>query len=191
MTRMSFWGKFFAYSLLLLGLPTLASAQYRNSDDDYYRNNRRNEGRYDRRYLADAVQRVEQNSRSFRRALDRNLDNSRYNETRREDRINDIAERFERAANDLENSFDNSYSSNNGANRAREVLQIGAQIDRIISRNSFYNRVEAEWSNIRNDLQIIARGYGLNFNNRNNDNYRRGNDDYRRPNRRNGRWGGI
>ncbi|HZH33642.1 MAG TPA: hypothetical protein VEX64_02320 [Pyrinomonadaceae bacterium] len=180
--------KIFAFSLLILGLPVMASAQYRN-DDDYYGNRRNNT--YNNRTLIDAVRRIESNSRSFRRALDRELDRTRYNESRREDRINDITEQFATAADNLEDSLDNGRNLNRSASRAQQVLRLGNQIDRFMARNRFSSSVERQWSQIRNDLQIVARAYGNSGRyNRRNDDYRDddyGDDDYRNDDYRNDR----
>lgn len=186
MNRIKFLGTIFAFSLLLLGLPTVATAQWGN--DDYYGNRR---GNYNRRYLVDAVRRVEDNSRSFRRALDRELDRGRYDESRREDRINDIAERLATAADNLEDSFDNGRNLNSSRDEAQDLLQLGSQIDRFMSRNRFGGNVESQWSNIRADLQTVANAYGLRFNNGggwNNRRRDRDDDDWNRRNRRNNRF---
>lgn len=208
MNRTRFLVKLFAYSLLLLGLPTLASAQW-NRDDDYYRNNRRSDN-YDTRYVVDAARRVKNNSRSFRRALDRALDHSRYDDSRREDRINDVAKDFANAADRLEDRIGRGRNLNNSSAEARELLQLAAQIDRVMGRNSFDYQAENEWSQMRGDLQTIANAYGYSFNNRNNggwnnndrgrrndrdDDYNRSrnnrdDDNNRRRRNRNGRWGG-
>lgn len=191
MNRLKFLGTIFTFSLLLLlGLPSLASAQYRN--DDYYgNNNRRDNNRYNRQFLVDAVRRVERDSRTFRRALDRELDNTRYDSTNREDRINDVTERFATAADNLEDSFDNGNNIRSSQDEAQLVFQLAAQIDRFMNRNSFRGNAENQWSTIRRDLQTIANTYGYNFNGGSNN--RRNDDDDRRNrrNRNNGRWGRL
>jgi hypothetical protein len=183
MNSLKFLGTIFAFSLLLFGLPTLASAQWNNypNNDDYRRDN----SRYNRQYLVDAVRRVERDSRTFRRALDRELDHSRYDTTNREDRINDVTERFATAADNLEDSFDNGRNLRTSQDEARNVFQLASQIDRFMNRNSFRGTAENQWSNIRRDLQIIANAYGYAFNGSYN-NRRDRNDDNRRNN---GRWG--
>lgn len=189
MNRLKFLGTIFAFSLLLLfGLPSSASAQYRN--DDYYGNDRRNNSRYNRQFLVDAVRRVERDSRTFRRALDRELDSSRYDTSNREDRINDVTERFATAADNLEDSFDNGNNIRSSQNEAQLVFQLASQIDRFMNRNSFRGNAGNQWSIIRRDLQTIANAYGLNFNNGGYNN-RRNDDDYRRNRRNNGRWGRL
>jgi hypothetical protein len=182
MNRIKTLLKIFAFALLILGVPNLASAQWRN--DDYY-GNRRNDSYGNRRVLTDAARRVESNSRSFRRTLDRELDRSRYDNSRREDRINDVAERFATAADNLEDSIDDGRNRN--SRRLQEVFSLASQIDRFMSRNSFSYNVENQWNQIRRDLQTIANASGYNYNggsyrdrDRRDDDYRR-RDDNRRP----------
>lgn len=194
MNRFKFFASVFAFALLLLTLPAASSAQYRSRDDDYSRNNRGNNN-YNRRYLVDAVRRVEDASRTFRRALDRDLDRSRYDTTNREDRVNDIAERFATAADDLEDSFDDGRNINSSQDEARLMFDLAAQIDRFVARNQFSRNTETQWNSIRRDLNTIADAYGYrSYNNRrNNDDYydndRNNRRDNRRDNRRNNRNG--
>lgn len=201
MNRISNLLKIFAFSLLLLGLPTIASAQWGNND---YGRNRRNDN-YNRRYLAEAARRVEDQSRSFRRSLDRDLDRSRYDGTRREDRINDVAEQLATAADNFEDSVDNGRNSRNSENEARTLFRLAEQIDRLMSRQNFSYNTENQWIQIRQDLQTIGDAYGYrlgNYNRRSNrddrwddrrnrnddDDYRRNRDNDNRRNRRNNRF---
>ncbi|MEP6925416.1 MAG: hypothetical protein ABI954_13195 [Pyrinomonadaceae bacterium] len=187
MNRLKIFGTLFAFSLLLLlGIPSLASAQYRN-DDDHYGNNRRDNSGYNRQFLVDAVRRVERDSRTFRRALDRELDHSRYDKTNREDRINDVTERFATATDNLKDSFDNGNNIRSSSDEARTVFQLASQIDRFMNRNSFGGNVENQWSGIRRDLQTIANAYGENFNGGYNNRRNRDDNNNRRTN--NPRWG--
>ena len=189
MNRFKFWGTLSAFSLLLLfGLPTVTSAQYRN-DDDYYRNNRRNDT-YDRRGLENTIIRVKDNSKSFRRTLDHALDNSRYDGRRREDRVLGLAADFARAADRLEDNYHDGRNWNRSADNARDLLQTGRELDNFLysrGRQLDYS-VQNQWSQISADLRRIADAYNLNFNGGYN-NRRDRDDDYRRPN--NGRWGRL
>ncbi|MBC7795520.1 MAG: hypothetical protein H7Z37_01455 [Pyrinomonadaceae bacterium] len=193
MKNFKFLFQLFAYSLLLLMLPTLASAQFRGNrdyDDDRYRNN----GRYNNfndRELQNAINRVERNSDRFTREVDRALDNSRLDGSRREDRINDIAREFENSADRLKNSYNDGRNFNRSANDAQQLIQIGFRIDRFINNRGFSssnrnNRAVAEWSVIRRDLAYINNAY----NNRNNRGYNNGGyDNDRYDNGRNNRRG--
>src|SRR4051812_16086176 len=116
----------FAFSLLILGLPSFASAQWRDRDrdDDYYGRNGsygRNGG-YNNSNLRSAINRLKNNSREFQRRLDRELDNSRYDGRNREDAINRIANDFKNAADRLENRFGNGRDIYNSEREAQQVL---------------------------------------------------------------------
>ena len=169
----------FAFSLLILGLPAVASAQWRNRDrdDDYYGRNRG----YNNSYLRSAVNRLESNSREFARRLDRELDNSRIDGRRREDSINRLADEFKDAADRLEDRFDNGRNMNNSADEARRVLSLGERLERALSRARIGYSVQNNWNVIRQDLRTIADAYGYNSRNRRN-------DDWGRGGRNNGDW---
>ena len=155
----------FAFSLLVLSLPIVASAQWRDNrrnDDDYYGNSGYN------RNLQSTVRNLRNRSQQFERRVDRELDRSRYNGRNQEDRINDLADDFANAAQRLDNEYDNQRDYNSSRDEAQRVLQLGSQLDRIISRARFNSNIQNEWSRIRQDLQVLANAYGSNYNNRNN-----------------------
>lgn len=164
-----------ALSLLVLGLPAIASAQYRDRDDDDY--NRRNGGNYGNgqygQYgdMRSIVRNLKSRTKDFQRELDRDLDRSRYNGTYEEDEINNLVKEFRDAVYDLDN---NDRQNSNEVNR---VLDLGRQVDRVIYRMRLGYNTENLWQGIRNDLDALG-GYGYDNRNRRN---RNGNG--------NGRWG--
>ncbi len=167
-------------ALVVLGLPAVAMAQYRGNDPSYGR------GRYDDRYdrynerrLRESVRRVTDRSRDFQRNLDRALDRSRYDNTRREDRINDTLAEFRNAAIALKDRTDDGRNINRGTSEARRLLQLGSRIDRFVSRTRLDWRVTSDWSDIRQNLRVIADVYNLRMGDFDGG-YRR-DDDYRRP----------
>jgi hypothetical protein len=171
-----------AFSLLVLGLPLIASAQWRNdrNDDDYYGNNRSN------RNLQGTLRSLKNRARQFERQLDRDLDNSRYDGRDREDRLNDLAEEFVGAAEELSDEYDNRNDYNRTQDEARRVLQLGSQLDRAVSRARLSGNVQNQWNQIRQDLNIIANAYNQDYDNRSNRNNRNNrnnrtnrNDDWR------------
>jgi chromosome segregation ATPase len=177
----------FAFSLLVLGLPTLASAQWRDrdrnddyrtdrrnrdDDDDYYRNNRR----YDRNLQA-TIRNLKNRSKEFARRLDRELDRSRYDDRNREDQLNRLARSFKDAADDLDDAYDNRRDLRRSEDEARRVIQIGQQIDNALYRLRLSYNVQGDWNRIRQDLNALGNAYGYNYNNRN-----------RNRNDRNGDW---
>jgi len=164
----------FAFSLLVLALPVVASAQWRNdrnnrNDNDYYGNNRNN------RNLQATIRNLKSRSRTFERVLDRELDRSRYDGRNSEDRLNDLAKEFRNAVNNLDN-YDNRRNYNNNSSEIRRVLQIGNQLDRALSRARLGYNVQSMWSQIRQDLRSLADSYNYNGNRNRRNN--RDNDDW-------------
>lgn len=164
----------FAFALLVLSLPVIASAQWRDNNrrnDDYYGNNRSN------RNLNATIKNLRNRSREFARRLDRELDRSRIDGTRREDQLNALASDFVRATERLDNEYDNSRDYNNSQDEARRVLQLGSQLDSALSRGRINYNIQNDWNRVRQDLRTLANAYGGNYNNN-----RRGrnsrNDDY-------------
>jgi hypothetical protein len=188
----------FAFSLLILGLPTIASAQYGNNrNDDYYGNGSRNRNddyygnsRYNRN-LQGTIKNLKNRANQFERRVDRELDRSRYDGRNREDRINQIAEDFANAAERLDRRYDNSRDYNRSYDEAQRVLQLGNQLGRAISRARISGNLQNDWYRIQQDLNILANAYNYNNNNNNNRNRRNDDDDYNRNRRRtsnNGDW---
>jgi hypothetical protein len=165
----------FAFSLLVLALPTIASAQWRDrdrDDDDYNRS-----GRYNRN-LEGTIKNLKNRSREFARRLDRELDRSRYDDRNREDRLNNLAEDFRRAAADLDREYDGRRDYRESQDEARRVIQLGQQLGNALNRSRLNYNVQGDWNRIQQDLNILANAYGYNNRyNRNNRNNR--NDDWR------------
>ena len=175
-----------AAAVLALCLPILAAAQGGYGYPDYGRNRNGNYGRYDERYVKDSIQRLDRLAKDFERDLDRALDNSRVNGTRREDRINAQGHDFRRAVSDLKSRFGNGRDLNRSRNEAQRVMQEAQQFDRIGRSRGFDNRVASEWSQIQQELNVIADAYGLGYGGYNNGGYYPNNgrnDDYRRNDR--------
>jgi hypothetical protein len=178
----------FAFSLLVLSLPMVASAQWgggnnrdrnrdRDRDDDYYGRDRdddrygRQNGYYNYSRLRDTVRRLERDSNDFVKFVDRALDRSRYDDSRREDQLNNLVKDFRRAADRLEDRFDsrNLYRSQS---EAQQVINLGNQIDRSLRRYRLGWDVENYWyNNLKNQVREIENAYRYNNrgNNRNRD----------------------
>lgn len=173
----------FAFSLLVLSLPIVASAQYRNDrndDDGYYRNDDYNRNGRNNRNLQSTIRNLKNRSKQFERRIDRELDRSRYDDRNREDRINQLAGDFADAAKRLDDEYDNQRDYNNSYDEAQRVLQLGNQLDRAISRARLNGNVQNDWYQIRQDLNVLANAYNYNNrNNRNNRNRQGNNGDWR------------
>ena len=182
----------FAFALLVLSLPVIASAQWRDNrrNDDNYGNRNYN------RNLNATIKNLKNRSRSFERRIDRELDRSRIDGSRREDRINDIAADFASAADRLDGEYDNRGDYRNSQDEAQRVLQLGSRLDRALSRGRLSNNIRNDWNRIRQDLRILSNAYGGRNNNGDYRNNRRNRDDdddddyYENNNRnnRNGDW---
>ncbi|MBK9214010.1 MAG: hypothetical protein IPM59_00165 [Chloracidobacterium sp.] len=171
-----------AFTLMILSLPAIASAQWRNDDDDYNRNGRYGNGQYggwgnggygNGQYggygnLSSTIRDLKRKSSQFERQMDRSLDRSRYDGTDREDRIMDTVRDFDNAVDQL-NSGRN--RQNNG--EIRRVLDLGRQVDRQMARLRLNGNLSQLWNSIQYDLNTLGNAYGYNNN--------RG--------RRNGGWG--
>lgn len=182
MNKFKLFITFAAFSLMILSLPAIASAQWRDRDDDYYgRNGGYNNGRYGD--MRSTVRSLKQRTREFQRQVDRDLDNSRVNGTDREDQINESVDRFKDAVNDLD---DNPRQNDQ---RLRRVLDLGSQLDRTVGRGRLSYQTQDLWRSIRQDLNYLG-GNGYYDNNRNsrsnrNNRYPRGgtnNGGYNLPN---------
>jgi hypothetical protein len=161
-----------AFSLLILGIPAIASAQY-GQYDPYSRNGGYNNGTYgsygDMRSI---VRSLKSRTRQFTSQLDRDLDRSRLDGTRREDQIMDLARDFKNSVDRLSNSGNYGRRDNN----VERALQLGSQLERAIGRARLSQHSRMLWSGIRGDLQMLGNGYG--YDNRRN-----------RGNRNGGGWG--
>jgi hypothetical protein len=170
-----------AAALMAILLPAVASAQWGNNDRwGRDRNNGRyGNGRYDTRTLRDAARRIDDRSGDFQRHLDSALDRSRYDDTRREDNINQMAQEFRNEASRFRNRVGDGRDNYRGADEASRLLQLGSRIDRVIQRLRIDSRTHSDWSQISQDLRLIADIYGLRFDNRG---YGNGRNDRRNNN---------
>ena len=130
-----------AFSLLVLALPSFASAEYRN--DDYYGNNGRysNNGRYGD--IRGTIQSLKNKARNLEQRSDRIDDrrNDRYNDrnygrygNNNYGNLEQLTDRFRNATNDLAGAYGRGRNLNGSADEARRVLDIGSQIDQEIGR---------------------------------------------------------
>ncbi len=189
-----------AVALVALFLPVMASAQGnndnwgrdrdyrrdRNNDDHWYGNDDYNNGRSGRQGLRASIRRLDNLSRNLERNMDRFLDRSHEDGTRHEDHANAEVQEFRRAANNLRDKFDDGRNLNRSANEARRVLEIAQHLSPELNRHSREDsRIASDWSQIRQELRVIANAYNNRGYYGNNDGYGRndgyyGNDDYRR-----------
>ncbi len=179
-----------ALALVVLALPSITSAQYRDRDrdddrygrnDDRYGRNNDNYGnsRYNRN-IRGTIENLKNRARVFESRLDRVDDrrNDRYGRNNnRYDNLEQLSDRFANATKDLARAYGNGRNMNNSRDEARRVLDIGSQIDNAL-RNSRTNRnAVGEWNQISYDLRVLADAYRLNYSNGNRN--RNGSGDWR------------
>ncbi len=147
--------------------------QERQRDDDDWRRNRRDDGRYgrggrmsdwERRQLRDLGRRIDDRSRELQRDIDRMLDNSRYDGTNREDRINDEARDFRNAASRFRNVAGDDDRLDRSRDEASRLLQQASQLSRALGRSRLDSRTVNGWNQLRSDLRTVANIYNLRFN---------------------------
>lgn len=179
-----------AFSLLILGLPAIASAQWNGG----YGNGGYGNGGYGNGNVKSTVKNLKNRAKTFENAVDRyddrndDDDDDRYNNGRyggwggnnngnyNSGNLERLADQFKNATDDLEDAFGNGRNMNNSADEARRVLDIASQIDREVNRSrSGSNNIRNQWNSIRYDLDTLANAYGYNTNNRNNRRNRNGN----------------
>jgi hypothetical protein len=176
MKRFTKMASIFALALVVLALPAIASAQWRDrdrdddrygrnddrygrNDDDYYRNSRYN------RNLRGTIQSLRNRARNFERRIDRIDDrrDDRYGRRDRFDNLEQLADRFARATDNLADEYGRGRDMNNSRDEARRVLDIGSQIESILYNSRSNRHAMGEWNQISNDLRILADAYRLNY----------------------------
>jgi hypothetical protein len=149
-------------AFIVLSLPAMVAAQ---NNSPWWQNRGRqsdNYNRYQRERLRNSARRISDLSRQFERDLDRALDRSRIDGSIREDRINDVARDFRFAADNLRNSLGYGRDLNSSTDEARNLLQLAARIDRMMSRLRLNSRSLSDWSQIRQELRVISDAFNFN-----------------------------
>ena len=104
------------------------------------------------------LERIEKAADKFRGSLDHALDKSRVDDSRLEDDLNRYVRAFENATDRLEKRFDDDKSS---AEDVREVMTRAASINGMMGRFALTDRAQSDWRLLRNDLNELARAYGV------------------------------
>ena len=104
------------------------------------------------------LERIETAADKFRGSLDDALDTSRVDDSRLENDLNRYVRAFENATDRLEKRFDDDKSS---AEDVREVMTRAASINGMMGRFALTDRAQSDWRLLRNDLNELARAYGV------------------------------
>ncbi|MBV9242603.1 MAG: hypothetical protein JO314_11405 [Acidobacteria bacterium] len=181
--------KFFsisALSLLALGLPAIASAQYGgypNGGYGYpnggygnggYGNNRGYNGN-----VVSAARELKDLSHRFEKDLDRSplysKQNNRgggwygggyggYGNSGDSSYVRKLADQFADAASDLNGRVGNGRN-NDGYNEASRVMNLGSQLDNALRQRGLDNYLQDDWNRIQYDMRVISQTYGNGYNN--------------------------
>lgn len=117
--------------------------------------------RMQEREIRQLITRVERRTSDFRVSLDASLDGSRIDGTRREDNINQFVLDFQNAVTRLRQSFNRRQASSADM---QEVLNRAATINDFLLRIRTTARVQTDWAGVRQDLDELARIYGVSWN---------------------------
>lgn len=180
-----------AFSLMVLALPSVTSAQwYPRQQGPYYGN----QGR-DLRGVADQLK---HRSRQFELRVDDYVDNGYRrggyggyggygNQGRYGDDLKQLAGDFRRAADNFEDDYGRGRDIRNSEGAARRLLDTGSRLDNALRYSRVDGRLMGEWNSMRGQLNLIANAYGYNYNRGNQRNPRQQYPRQRYPNR-NGDW---
>lgn len=165
----------FAFSLLVMSLPVVASAQWggNNRNNGGYGNGNNN-GYYSNEQLKSTVKRLKNDSKDLVKFIERESDRNRNNggwgnwggnNNRNNNQLKNLANDFKRAADRLEDRFD-SRDLYKSQGEAQNVLNIANQLDRELRRSRMSYDIQNYWNNIQNQLNDISNAYRYNNNNR-------------------------
>ncbi|CAN5453587.1 hypothetical protein BH10ACI3_BH10ACI3_15250 [soil metagenome] len=107
------------------------------------------------RQVQNLLNRIENNTNSFKNEVDRTLDRSNIDGTRQEDSINSIVSNFENATDTLKTNFSDRRSTSTDVD---QVLQRAVFINSFMRNNRMSQSSQNLWSSIRADLNTLS-GY--------------------------------
>lgn len=107
------------------------------------------------------LSRLETRTDTFRASVDRQLDNSRVNNTQTEDNVMAYVDAFENATDELRRNFDGRRVQNTDVT---QVMNYGWYLDDFMRRNRLNTATERQWTQIRSDLNQLARLYNVSWN---------------------------
>lgn len=107
------------------------------------------------------LERIERGADRFRNSLGKMLDVSALDDTKAEDNINHFVKEFESATDHLKHRFDDDQSA---AGDVEEVLRRAARIDSFMTRRETNSRAQADWADLRRNLDELAVAYNVSWN---------------------------
>ncbi|MBP7375044.1 MAG: hypothetical protein KA956_01065 [Pyrinomonadaceae bacterium] len=113
------------------------------------------------RQLQTLLERIETQTDAFSREIDRSLDRSSIDGTTREDSITSMVSNFEQATDTLRDNFTTRRSS---ASDVQEVLNRAISINTFMQNNRVTTLAQRQWSQLRNELNLLASNYRVTSN---------------------------
>jgi hypothetical protein len=107
------------------------------------------------------LERIEERNDAFTKRFDEALDDSNLDTTRIEERYTDRSRDLENATDELRREFDHNDSRGETSENVNKVLNIATEINRIMNTRNFGSQTESTWAALRNELNALARIYGL------------------------------
>jgi hypothetical protein len=107
--------------------------------------------------VGEVLVRLEKTTGAFADRLDDSLDQSVLNDTTLERRLNNWAEDLEDAADEVKDEFEDGDAVRP---HVAKLIRIGAKINDEVLLRELDTQVEADWTNLRADLNKVAKAYG-------------------------------
>lgn len=107
------------------------------------------------------LDRIEHGADRFRNSLGKMLDASAIDDMKAEDNINHFVKEFEAATDHLKDRFDDNQSASGDV---EEVLRRAARIDGFMMRGGMNSRAQADWAELRKNLDELAAAYNVSWN---------------------------
>lgn len=131
---------------------------------DRYPGDRRS-GRYNRN-LSATIRNLKNNARRFEDRVDNVRDRDRWGRRTNSGRLENLADRFKNAVDRLDDEYDSRRDYNRSYDEARNVINLGEQLDREMSRSRVSSSIRSDWNRIETDLRVLANAYNLRYNGR-------------------------
>ena len=110
------------------------------------------------RELDQLIRRIENGGDTFRSSLTDAFARSGYDQTRSEDNMNDAVRSFKRATDQLSNRFDARQSTDGDV---EHLLKQATPVNAYMRNNKLTDRVQSDWSTLRDDLEGLASAYNI------------------------------
>lgn len=110
--------------------------------------------------MRNVIARLESNTDRFSKTIDTALDRSSLNNTELEDQVNALVDELEYATDRLKNRTDDHIANRMDVNT---VLRRGMYLDMFMQRNRLSPAAQRDWRLVRNDLDRLARVYGVSW----------------------------